>query len=211
MSAKFSAFVPSTLKRFGEKIQTSNQANPVFFRLSNTFLTRPPNPKKSTQPQPSPPSPIIEPMRALFFALMIALLLLRGWVGDAMANEMALAPLQHPHQASQPQLFATKTIAAHAHGISANTRLDLQSTLPAVPGAAQAPHDCAGHAANDDTFPAAFAHCPSCDACQACHSVALIPACVNASPAFGPRIELPAQAAHFASADAAPGQKPPIS
>ena len=157
-------------------------------------------------------------MRALLFAFMIALLLLRGWAGDAMASEMALAPLQHPHphpaSQPQPQPFAPETIAVHAHGASVNARLDLSFFTPAAPGALQATPDCAGHAANgapDGAAPAAHGSCPSCDACQACHSAALIPACVSASPAFGPRIQPPAPTARFASADAAPGQKPPIS
>lgn len=142
-------------------------------------------------------------MRPLLFVFMIAVLLLRGWMGDAMANDMALAPLQHPHTASQPQQSATKTIAAHAHGESAKAHFDAES-------AAQAAHDCAGHAANDSA-PAGAAHCPSCDACQTCHSAALIPARMDASPAFDPRTPPHARAARFASADAAPGQKPPIS
>ncbi|CAN5200788.1 hypothetical protein BH10PSE16_BH10PSE16_35660 [soil metagenome] len=142
-------------------------------------------------------------MRPLFFVLMIAVLLLRGWMGDAMANDMALAPLQHPHAASQPQQFATKTIAAHAHGTSAHAHFDTEF-------AAQAAHDCAGHAA-EDTAPAEAAHCPSCDVCQACHSAALIPASADASAAFDPRTPPHAKFARFASADAARGQKPPIS
>lgn len=56
------------------------------------------------------------PMRALLFVLMLTLLLLRGWTGDAMANDMALASLQHPHQ---PQQSTTKTIAFNTYGTSA--------------------------------------------------------------------------------------------
>ncbi|CAM3593776.1 hypothetical protein [Polaromonas hydrogenivorans] len=139
-------------------------------------------------------------MRALFFVLMITLLLLRGWTGDAMANGMALASLQHPHQ---PQQSTTKTIASHAHEISAEDHFDHESAMPAA-------HDCAGHAA-DDAAPAADGHCQSCDTCQACHSVALTPAAVGANPVFGSRTRPHTKAARFASAEAAPGQKPPIS
>ncbi len=142
-------------------------------------------------------------MRALFFAFMIALLLLRGWVGDAMANRMALAPL-HPAPESR-QLATPATAAAQtAHKTAHKT-------------AHEAAHDCAGHAAHDDSAPAASAHCPSCDACQACqacqacHSVALTSPAARPSTALGPRTQPPAPAARFASADAAPGQKPPIS
>lgn len=146
-------------------------------------------------------------MRALFFVLMIALLLLRGWTGDAMANDMALASLQHPHQ---PQQSTTKTIATHAHGISAEDHFYHESAMPAAPDAAQAAHDCAGHAA-DGAAPAADGHCQSCDACQACHSIALTPSAVGANPVFGSRTRPHAQAARFASAEAALGHKPPIS
>jgi hypothetical protein len=143
-------------------------------------------------------------MRALLFVLMIALLLLRGWTGDAMANDMALASLH------QPQQSTTKTIAAHAYGISEKAHFHPESAIPEASNAAQAAHDCAGHAA-DGAAPAADGHCQSCDACQACHSVALIPSIVEAAPVFGSRSRPHAMAARFASAEAAPGQKPPIS
>ena len=38
-------------------------------------------------------------MRALVIALMIALLPLRGWVGDAMAQQLAVASVQGSHAA----------------------------------------------------------------------------------------------------------------
>ena len=144
-------------------------------------------------------------MRALLFVLMIALLLLRGWTGEAMANDMALASLQQPHQ---PQQSTTKTIAAHAHAISAEVHFDHELAIPEA--SARAAHDCAGHAA-DGAAPAADGHCQSCDACQACHSVALTPAAVDAAPVFGSRTRPHARAARFASAEAALGHKPPIS
>lgn len=140
------------------------------------------------------------PMRALLFVLMITLLLLRGWTGDAMANDMALASLQHPHQTQQSTI---KKIAAHAHGMSAEAIFDHESAVPAT-------HGCAGHAA-EDAAPAADGHCQSCDVCQACHSVALTPAALGAAPVFGSRTQPRAKAARFASAEAAPGHKPPIS
>ena len=133
-------------------------------------------------------------MRPLLFVLMIALLLLRGWTGDAMANDMALASLQQ-----QPQQSTTKTIAAHAHAISAEAHFDHESAMPAT-------HDCPGHAADG-----ADGHCQSCDVCQACHSVALTPAALDAAPVFSSRTQPHAKAARFASAEASPGHKPPIS
>ena len=135
-------------------------------------------------------------MRALLFVLMITLLLLRGWTGDAMANDMALASLQHPHQLQQS---TTKKIAVHAHEISVEAHFDHASAMPAA-------HECAGHAADG-----ADGHCQSCDVCQACHSIALTPATGDAAPVFGSRTQPRPKADRFASAEAAPGHKPPIS
>ncbi len=147
------------------------------------------------------------PMRPLFFALMIALLLLRGWTGDAMANGMALAPLQH----AQPPVMAMQMSVPMTPDVAPMSAAP-QAAHKAAPDAEQAmTHDCAGHTAPDDDAPAASTHCQTCDACQACHSVALIPPATRPSAAFKPRVQPPATAARFASADAAPGQKPPIS
>ena len=66
--------------------------------------------------------------------------------------------------------------------------------------------DCTGHSAEG-----ADGHCQSCDVCQACHSIALTPAALGAAPVFSPRTQPRAKAARFASAEAAPGHKPPIS
>ena len=146
-------------------------------------------------------------MRPLFFALMVALLLLRGWTGDAMANSMALAPLRH----SQPSVMAMQMSMPMAHD-AAPISAAPQTTHKAAPNAELAmAHDCAGHASTDDNSPAASTHCQTCDACQACHGVALILPAARPSAALNPRVQPPAKAARFASADAAPGQKPPIS
>ncbi|MGV8803415.1 MAG: hypothetical protein ACWA6Y_00455 [Polaromonas sp.] len=128
---------------------------------------------------------------------MMALLLVRGWAGDAMTTSMALAPLQH----------ATTLIAANAHGISAQAHLDHESA------ASRATHDCGGHAdqETEDTRLAADAHCESCAACQACHSVALTPATTGGGSLFSAASQPRSAAAQFASAETARGQKPPIS
>lgn len=163
--------------------------------------------KTEAQREPFPATAYHSPMRTLFFALMIALLLLRGWVGDAMANSMALAPLQH----AQPSVMAMQMsvpMTLNAAPMSAAP----QAAYKAAPDAAhKATHDCAGHTATDDDSTAASTHCQTCDACQACHGVALIPPATSPRTAFNPYTQPPAPAARFASADAAPGQKPPIS
>ena len=136
-------------------------------------------------------------MRALLFVLMITLLLVRGWTGDAMANDMALASL-HQSRQSTPEM-----IAAHAHGTSAHANFYHELATSAM-------HDCDGHAA-EGSAPAADGHCQSCSVCQACHSVALTPAALDAAPVFDSRTPPHAKAARFASAEAATGHKPPIS
>lgn len=142
-------------------------------------------------------------MRSLFFVLMIALLLLRGWTGDAMATEMALSSLQHPQ-------LATNTIANNTHGISAEAHFHAESKASESFSGMQAAHDCAGHAAHD-AVPAAQGHCDACAACQSCNSVALTPAAVEANPVYSSHWLPRATAAPFTSAEAALGQKPPIS
>lgn len=145
-------------------------------------------------------------MRFLLFALMIALLPLRGWIGDAMATEMALAQVQHPQ-------LATKTIASHTHETGAEAHFHHEAAAPEAADAVQAMqavHDCAGHAA-DDASHVADAHCESCAACQACHAVALSHAAPDVNPVFNALTRPHAAADQFASADAALRQKPPIS
>jgi hypothetical protein len=142
-------------------------------------------------------------MRSLFFVLMMALLLLRGWTGDAMANEMALSSVQHVQ-------FTTNTIAANAHGISAKQHFHANSKTSELFSGMQAAHDCDGHAAHDG-LPAADGHCDTCASCQSCHCVALTPAAVEAHPVYGSHGRPHATAAPFDSAEAALGQKPPIS
>ncbi len=151
-------------------------------------------------------------MRFLLFALMIALLPLRGWVGEAMATEMALA---------QPgQRITMKSIAVNAHETWTKPHFDHKTVgVKALHGVqtqheARMPqpqllaHDCAGHASPEHGSPA----CDSCPACQACHTVALDPhaACLP-DPAFSALALASGAAARFASADTARDQKPPIS
>lgn len=143
-------------------------------------------------------------MRRFFFVLMIALLLLRGWMGEAMATGMALAPLQ-------PLPSATHTVPAHAHAPDAQMHAGHDTAEPELLYEAQVVHDCAGDTANDDPSHAGPAHCDTCAACQACHTVALAPFAASAHPVFSARALPRAKAAFFASADTSSGQKPPIS
>lgn len=142
-------------------------------------------------------------MRHLLLALMIVLLPLRGWAGDAMATGMATAPLQH-------QQSAMEVIAGHAHepGSVSHSAHEMASHAPA-----QALHDCAEQA-DDQPAQAGNAHdghCNTCEACQACHTVALSPVTAGLNTSFNAPTQPRAMAAQFTSAPAALGQKPPIS
>jgi len=136
-------------------------------------------------------------MRHFLFALMIVLLPLRGWVGDAMATQMAAGQLQHREAQAAVQ-------AAHVHEAMDATYAGHHAQAPVV-------HDCADQTTNDGGNDSADGHCETCAACQACHTVALSPAAIDSMPVFSAPI-LPHPAAdQFASADAALRQKPPIS
>ena len=141
-------------------------------------------------------------MRHLFIALLIALLPLRGWVSEAMATEMVVAQVQMQQQG------AAKATAGHVHAVG-EPALIVSDTWAAK--AALAAADCPGHASQGDPH-AADTHCESCSACQVCHTLALTPApafSATTAPNLGalPRAEV----AQFTSAQAARGQRPPIS
>lgn len=124
-------------------------------------------------------------MRILFLAFMIALLPLRSWVGDAMAMGLG----SHAMTAAQAEV---------------------------MPPAAADCHDHSGHAPVLDHLAAQHseAHdqdCGSCSACQICHSVALASALPSYTPSPLPDVPPASATRQLASAERAPGYKPPIS
>lgn len=144
-------------------------------------------------------------------ALLMILLPLRGWMGDAMAIEMSVAQL------NAPQNIATPPGAARASGLfgmqaSGVTTPDCHDTL--APGAA--PADPSAHASDSGTPPHSAdtvdaADCNLCSACQSCHMVGVPalhhPHLTNTAPSAH------ASAAHplFKGVTLDPGLKPPIS
>ncbi|MBA3592221.1 MAG: hypothetical protein H0W47_00270 [Polaromonas sp.] len=122
-------------------------------------------------------------MRVLLLALMIALLPVRGWVGNAMAVDMA----------AQQSLAATP---ASAEAVSDTSIM---------------PPDCPMHAQADAEEAAAGAHCSSCNTCQLCLALASFawdpPASATTVPHAGPA----ASVQHFSSAERISSLKPPIS
>ena len=99
-------------------------------------------------------------MRRWLLLIMILLLPLRGWVGEAMAGEMLQqqVALQQGHHESASAGAAHDCEHQHEHGMQAEQ--DAQAQPPAGD------------------------HCPTCAACQVCSSVALSPA-LRAVPASG--------------------------
>ena len=147
-------------------------------------------------------------MRVLLIALMMVLLLLRGWMGDAMA--ISMMNLQ-PGGGAQAHAMSMQNMA---HDMAPQSKADLPQD-----GAQAGVHgDCAGMMMMAVAAPesagesaGAMAGCESCAVCQACSAVvmgadaqrSLTLALAQASPVGA----LP----HFASAHAQRWQKPPIS
>ena len=165
-------------------------------------------------------------MRHLMLAFMILLLPLRGWMGDAMATEMAAKVAVHAAPERSSAQVATKPIATSAMDTGAGSQFHHESAaFEAVSGlhagnndnahktGHAAAHDCAdlGAGQTSQTADANDGHCGSCQACQACHTLALSAALVQANTLFAPSALCHAAAVQFASAQAALGQKPPIS
>ena len=150
--------------------------------------------------------PIINTMRRLFLVLIIALLPLRGWVGDVMAMEMAAQSMN-----------AIELVATYAHSTGARGQFDSQN--------ADSTHsECPGHAATasgqanavSDASPegasdSASGHCNTCGVCQICHAVALADTAALSAPDFIPHALPALGSTRFASASTALSQKPPIS
>lgn len=145
-------------------------------------------------------------MRIFLFVLMIALLPLRGFAGDVMATEMAI---QMATQAQSHHADATKDIAAHADHSGASGHFDSHHDTAAAQNAATTVNACADHMATGQCH--SSDNHGSCQACQACHTVALSLAFNSMQPAPASSTLPLLAAAQFASAEAALGQKPPIS
>ncbi len=134
-------------------------------------------------------------MRRWFLLIMIALLPIRGWVGDVMAAEMVtqqIAAVQQVPTQAQPAQPADSADSADPH---ADCHGKAAATSPALPAA--------GDATATD--------CGNCTSCQVCHTVAMA-ATSGAGPlAPVPHAAPPVRGTHFASAEPARGFKPPIS
>ena len=144
-------------------------------------------------------------MRHLILALMILLLPLRGWMGDAMATNMAI-------DMATSVAPAVKTTAADAKKTSLNGHFEYPLLVQAAPAVAvQTLPDCAGHVSSDEAHGMQDEHCKPCQSCQACHTLALSSSLPDLRSVFAAPLMPLAMTAQFTSAVAALGQKPPIS
>ncbi|TAG35874.1 MAG: hypothetical protein EAZ34_02505 [Polaromonas sp.] len=135
-------------------------------------------------------------MRHLILALMIVLLPLRSWAGDAMAMQMASAAVA----------VAIESVAAHAQKIDpAAAAVSQSQAVPDCHEAASGQLD-RGESTSRET---GNDHCGACLACQVCHTVALLPALLEVPPVLISTQLRPTRTA-FTSAATALGQKPPI-
>lgn len=140
--------------------------------------------------------------RWLVLLLMVALLPLRGWVGEAVAGQVLAQ-----------QLAAIESVAADPGSVRAAGRLSSESTAH--------PADCAGHAAMQTTAAgqgtsgtetgAETAGHTTCSQCQMCASLAHFVPALPALPEAVPHAVPPGGQAQFASALALRALKPPIS
>ncbi len=138
-------------------------------------------------------------MRRALFAMLITVLLLRGWTGDAMATQMALA------DAVPAVGTAVGAGAAHGHHDEHASQVPHGATSMAAEHSAHG--DCHDHGSPADL--AQEADCPTCTLCQACHTVAITLPPLDLA-AMTPPVSRPAAGTpRFASADRVLALKPP--
>lgn len=142
-------------------------------------------------------------MRLLLLILMIALLPLRGWIGDVMAMEMAAG-----------QLVAIQNVAFSSYSSRAGASIPLKLGVSRSECHELVPAGMGSDVGLNTTEPpsgATHGDCGYCSACQICHTAAVLCATpVHVSRPLPPLLqqERPMQ---FASATPAPRLKPPIS
>ncbi|MDO8776925.1 MAG: hypothetical protein Q7K57_51100 [Burkholderiaceae bacterium] len=153
-------------------------------------------------------------MRRFIFILMIVLLPLRSWTGEAMATQMASMQLQQTQSSHlniskiTTYLIATKANNTSAAAVFIHEKSTVSKDMPAGMSA-----DCALRmSANAELNPETANEAPDsvCIDCHACHTIALTePVHILSTPTFNFAFERSA-AGYFASADLLPNQKPPI-
>ena len=147
-------------------------------------------------------------MRHLLVALLVALLPLRGWIGDAMAIEMATHAVM---QETAKLASATAKGAAPATGATVAPPDCHEAMAMTVTMTDNDAVDASVHASMAPMPGDAHADCGTCTACQMCHSAAF--AAISLAPLLHtvPQATPAASAVQFASAEPSLVRKPPIS
>ena len=137
-------------------------------------------------------------VRHLLLALMIALLPIRGWMGDAMATGVAMQQVLMAQDLTEG--------ATHASG---------RDAAWATPAAM--PEDCpmsaqykGGKSVEDDQADETAASC-NCDSCELCLAFATFASPTMATATFTPNAEPPSPGTRFSNAERGFSPKPPIS
>ena len=147
-------------------------------------------------------------MRHLVLVLMIALLPLRGWAGDVMATQMAVSAASI--EAISIEAVAIETGSPDARETGGKASFIHHKQMVELSDVATVCHEHPG--SQPDTANASNSvHCTTCPACQVCHTVALSPSSLDVTISFASPQLGQSSASIFTSADAALGQKPPIS
>ncbi len=133
-------------------------------------------------------------MRILLLALMIALLPVRGWMGNAMAVDMASQVVAKAQKA--PTAESTGTVADSDASMAADCPMHAQS---------------ADNAAADREAQVSGVHCNACDTCELCLALATSTWPGASALAFAPHLAPLATGYRFSSADSFSSFKPPIS
>lgn len=141
-------------------------------------------------------------MRALFLVLLIALLPLRGWAGDAMAVDMLAQPA-----VAIENVAVDAVSTGHKHPMHAeNAMTSHAQCMEHAPDAMATGHTGDAHGAPQQ--PHHNNHCTTCQVCSVIPvalqaAVPLLPVTLHSVPHYA--------GAAFASAEPARGFKPPIS
>ena len=153
-------------------------------------------------------------MRCFIFILMIVLLPLRSWAGEAMATQMASMQLQQTQSSnSNTSKITIYLIATKAYSTSYTSVFSYENSTPSKTTPSGMSADCALRMSTNtelNTETANEAPDSVCVDCHACHTIALTePVHILSTPTFSFAFERSA-AGYFASADMLPSQKPPI-
>ena len=136
-------------------------------------------------------------MRHLLVVLMIALLPLRGWVGDAMAVDMAMQQvLMTKSSASSATLAGFDAASTHASAMPEDCPMNVQSKD--------------GRSVEGDE-PGETASACNCNSCELCLALASLNLPTLATAVFTPYAEPPSRGTRFSSAERVFNLKPPIS